>query len=462
MTLLHNRTRALCALAALVVALFLGLPAQVPAAHAAQCSQQLEAQISSVSSASLTLKWNTPAGFKAVKCVVYRQKGSAKKKAKASKGLKPSAHRFKISGLKKDKTYRYVVRAWNAAGQRLESNTVFAKTAKSSKNRNVKTVKLKKKSFKLMEQDTANIAPTLVSYSGKKPISSALSFCSSDESVATVSSTGTVTAVGPGTCKIRCTAHNGKKATATVTVQRGITVLAYHGIATPEEKETLYPNDTFTITTTEFERQMKLLRDEGYRSISCDEFFQWRNGELDLPRKSVLITFDDARYVAVKNAPDILDEYGMKSMWFVIGERTQDANASDSHRYTAAVEDLKDMVAEHPSCELGGHAYGLHNQDPQTREPVICQKTEAEALSDFLFLRHFWARYGLGTLEYFAYPYGKDPEQYRAAASRSGLKMAFDFGNQVKATQTSNIWSIPRIGIKTTMTQERFDAYFTE
>ena len=45
-----------------------------------------------------------------------------------------------------------------------------------------------------------------------------------------------------------------------------------------------------------FEEQMKLLHDEGYQSVTLDELHAWYKEEIQLPKKRVVITFDDGFY----------------------------------------------------------------------------------------------------------------------------------------------------------------------
>ncbi|MBO4808319.1 MAG: Ig-like domain-containing protein, partial [Lachnospiraceae bacterium] len=77
------------------------------------------------------------------------------------------------------------------------------------------SVSVKNSSYKLAVGETAQPVATV---SPKDVIDPTVTWASSDESVATVSADGTITAVAPGKATITATAHNGKVGKCNVTV----------------------------------------------------------------------------------------------------------------------------------------------------------------------------------------------------------------------------------------------------
>ena len=89
-----------------------------------------------------------------------------------------------------------------------------------------------------------------------------------------------------------------------------ILVLNYHQI---QNKST-----SLSIPLADFDAQMNYLSSHGYVSITPDELYSGLNGELELPKKPVLITFDDGYADNYTNAFPILKYYGMRATIFVI------------------------------------------------------------------------------------------------------------------------------------------------
>ncbi len=79
--------------------------------------------------------------------------------------------------------------------------------------------------------------------------------------------------------------------------------------------------DVWTQTEAAFDRQMAYLKEHGYTSITMDDLAAWRKGQRILPKKSVVITFDDGDRSAMDIGLPILKKYGMKATMFVVTEQ---------------------------------------------------------------------------------------------------------------------------------------------
>ena len=70
-----------------------------------------------------------------------------------------------------------------------------------------------------------------------------------------------------------------------------IPVLNYHFFYDPTIGEDC--NEVICLTKQKFEEHLIYFRDNGFKTLTIDEFVRWYDGEIDLPPKSVLITVDD-------------------------------------------------------------------------------------------------------------------------------------------------------------------------
>lgn len=93
--------------------------------------------------------------------------------------------------------------------------------------------------------------------------------------------------------------------------QGGIPVLNYHQINDEA-------HNALTVSTPEFEAQMKYLAENGYHPITTDELADYLETGAALPEKPILITFDDGYIDNYRNAYPILKKYGLKGTIFII------------------------------------------------------------------------------------------------------------------------------------------------
>ncbi len=89
-----------------------------------------------------------------------------------------------------------------------------------------------------------------------------------------------------------------------------ILVLNYHQI----DNKSAY----LAVPISDFDAQMKFLVDSGCVTITPDELYAGLRGELQLPPKPVLITFDDGYLDNYTNAFPILKKYGLHATIFII------------------------------------------------------------------------------------------------------------------------------------------------
>ena len=77
-------------------------------------------------------------------------------------------------------------------------------------------------------------------------------------------------------------------------------------------------NNEFTLTVEQFDAQMKYLVDSGYSVITLDELLDAWAGNGKLPKKPVIITFDDGHIDVYKNVFPILQKYNLKATFFIV------------------------------------------------------------------------------------------------------------------------------------------------
>jgi peptidoglycan/xylan/chitin deacetylase (PgdA/CDA1 family) len=99
--------------------------------------------------------------------------------------------------------------------------------------------------------------------------------------------------------------------------RNGIPVLLYHGIG--EASEFGNPADSaYGVGRADFAKQMALLHAGGYETITLEQFRRFQaGGDVDLPPRPLLLTFDDALASSFEGADAILRELGWTAVMFV-------------------------------------------------------------------------------------------------------------------------------------------------
>jgi len=106
---------------------------------------------------------------------------------------------------------------------------------------------------------------------------------------------------------------------------RSCSSLLYHhiGPARPGIKREL------TVSPERFERQVRWLARKGYVGIKPSDWLNWIRHGTSLPKKPILVTFDDAYADTADYALPILRKYGFSAAVFVVTERLAGTNTWD-------------------------------------------------------------------------------------------------------------------------------------
>jgi peptidoglycan/xylan/chitin deacetylase (PgdA/CDA1 family) len=144
----------------------------------------------------------------------------------------------------------------------------------------------------------------------------------------------------------------------------GVPVLVYHGIGKIGADAS---DGRFVLTRERFAEQMRSLRAAGYEPVTTEQLALYLQTDpasedvpeqavLGLPRRPVLITFDDGRRDALIQADPILADTGMRATMFVIGKP-----ANSGSFYYESSDELRRRAAS-GRWELQNHTWALHEQ----------------------------------------------------------------------------------------------------
>lgn len=188
-------------------------------------------------------------------------------------------------------------------------------------------------------------------------------------------------------------------------------VLLYHHVGPP--RLGFYPG--LTIDPHTFERQISYLKRRGYTSICPTQWLDWCLRGTPLPRKPVLITFDDGYADIADYALPVIRRYGFGATVFVVTGLLGETNVWDQRRGYASCRLMTAEQVHHWSGE--GIAFGAHSRSHAdlTELDHSALMDEVQGSADDLA-----AVLGARPL-CFAYPYGR-----HNAAVRECVRRAFE------------------------------------
>ncbi|MDQ6418780.1 endo-1,4-beta-xylanase [Paenibacillus sp. LHD-117] len=180
--------------------------------------------------------------------------------------------------------------------------------------------------------------------------------------------------------------------------------------------------DDWTHTSLDdFKKQMKYLNDNGYDTLSAEQYVNILEGTEQAPDKPILLTFDDATPDFITHALPVLKQYGMKSVQFVISDWIGGG-------YSMSTEQLEALTDE-SSVSLQNHSK-THNgtNDSAAGEVWTSQITKEQAVGEIAATNTYLHGITGKQPVLLAYPYGAYNANAEAAAEENGIKYAFKVG----------------------------------
>jgi len=189
-----------------------------------------------------------------------------------------------------------------------------------------------------------------------------------------------------------------------------VPVLTYHKLSRNESP------DAMTVREADFEAQMRYLRENGYRVIPLDDLYEFLQFRLQIPARSVVITFDDGWRSVYDIALPILKKYGYPATLFV---------------YTDLIVGSRETLSWEQVRELSRNGFDIESHSRTHR--YLGRKERKESFHDYFeavrkeivesskVIRKQTGR----EVKYLAYPYGDTNALVVAMARREGYRLAF-------------------------------------
>lgn len=205
----------------------------------------------------------------------------------------------------------------------------------------------------------------------------------------------------------------------------GISVLMYHYVY--DEGNPPAKMDANYISSTKLEAELKWLSDNGYYYPSFAELRAYLEGTHSLPKKSVVLTFDDGEQGFLDYGTPLLNKYHVPATSYIIGS---DPNFT---------EKVSTYMSEYVSFQ--SHTYDLH-RDGNTNKGKGGKIWDLDQASLEQDCNQAIAQ--LHDAQSLAYPYGDCPDFAPAALEDCGYLCAFTVQND-QVRKGDDPYKLPRV-----------------
>jgi peptidoglycan/xylan/chitin deacetylase (PgdA/CDA1 family) len=211
-----------------------------------------------------------------------------------------------------------------------------------------------------------------------------------------------------------------------------VPVLMYHRIAD-------VPGDRNSLSPAKFREQMEYLTANGFTTVTMQMVYEFYAHGKTLPKKPILLTFDDGYVDNFNIALPILKEKNMTAVVFPIanwiGKENKWENFNKKLTTTMDWEQLKAWQAS--GMEVASHTVNHPFLDQCTTENLAIELTESKSILE----KNLY-----DSVDFLCYPYGSFNAETKVAALKAGYKAAFAIFDHVPLWQI-DLFALPRIPI---------------
>ncbi len=229
---------------------------------------------------------------------------------------------------------------------------------------------------------------------------------------------------------------------------KGVVLMYHHLVPDDLYRTGKYKGNNAVMPVVQFDAQMKYLSENGYTTLFMSELNSYIRKGIALPKKCVVITFDDGYESNYVYALPILKKYNVKAtIAVVVASTVKDSSPGNTNTFDPAVlshltfNQMREMQ-DSGLVEFGSHSYDGHALIPvnasgdqgkfflakkflDSQNRIENTNEYLQRIDDDLRLSKYTLEKELGTpIKYFAYPYGANNETVKQAVARAGYEIA--------------------------------------
>jgi peptidoglycan/xylan/chitin deacetylase (PgdA/CDA1 family) len=226
-----------------------------------------------------------------------------------------------------------------------------------------------------------------------------------------------------------------------------VPILMYHAVADAPARETY----GLSVSPPAFREQMALLAGNGFTPLTTAALATaWRESR-PLPRRPVLITFDDGYEGVHRHAFPALREHGFAATLFASTGWLRGAHEIRGAALDRMLdwEQVRELAAS--GVEIGGHSHTHPQMDQLTDDRLWFEVRRCREI-----LCGELAEVGAGPPVSFAYPYGYSSRRVRRTVRAAGFGVSLAVGNAL-AERRQGPYALERVTVRRSTGIEEFE-----
>ncbi|HIU24996.1 MAG TPA: polysaccharide deacetylase family protein [Candidatus Copromorpha excrementigallinarum] len=157
-------------------------------------------------------------------------------------------------------------------------------------------------------------------------------------------------------------------------------IIMYHSIM-----ESKGVKNRYIVSPDTFEKDLRYIKKKGYTPVFMKDVISFVEGGGSLPKKPIVITFDDGYYNNYYYAYPLLRKYNMKAVISIVGKMTDDFTAAPDFNLSYSYVTWDHVLDMHLSgyWEIQNHSYNCHSYDLRNGVAQVYNETDSH-YRDFL------------------------------------------------------------------------------
>jgi peptidoglycan/xylan/chitin deacetylase (PgdA/CDA1 family) len=192
-----------------------------------------------------------------------------------------------------------------------------------------------------------------------------------------------------------------------------VPILVYHNLAAQAKGRMVLAGKSF-------EQQMRYLKAEGYRVIGLAAFVEFTQLRRQLPRKTVVLTFDDGYRAFLEHAHPVLRELGFTATLFVYTDYV------GAGRSALSWDELRQLAADGFDIQAHSKTHTDLRRSPGETDAQFARRMQTELADPQRLFQRYLGR----ASQILAYPYGRVDDDVVKKVREVGYLAAFTVRRQ--------------------------------
>lgn len=249
----------------------------------------------------------------------------------------------------------------------------------------------------------------------------------------------------------------------TLEMKQHIPILTYHRIIEASSITEVHYIDgelnPMIILKEDFEQQMDYLKDHNFVTLSLAELYLFLTNQIDIPEKTVVLTFDDGYKDNFIETHPILKKNNFTAGNFIITSAITTENTAFNPEFVQYLS-VKELEEACDVFDYQSHTHDFHRREvnEQDEEIAYLNSKTSEEVSDDIYTSIVQLD---GENLAFAYPFGEYSSSTIDILKDLGFKMGFTTVHRA-ASREDSLYEIPRFNMFASTTFEEFKTYVNQ